>query len=52
MASKEDGVSGSAAIEAEGELDRMGLQVLLAQAVVEAQHPRFQVAEDADGSTA
>ena len=44
----EGNVPGTAAIEA-GELVEVGLQALLAQAVVDAERPGFQVGEDAVG---
>ena len=43
----EGGVAGAATIEAEGELVEVGLQVLLAQTVIDAECPALQVGEDA-----
>ena len=41
------GVSGAAAIEAESELVEIGLQVLFAQPVIDAERPGLEVGEDA-----
>src|SRR3569833_3488340 len=43
----EGGLRRAAAVEAEGELVQVGLEVLLAQAVVDAQRPPLGVGEDA-----
>ena len=43
----EGGVTCSAAVEAEDELVEIGLEVLAAQAVIDAQGPDFEVGEDA-----
>src|SRR3954469_4754231 len=43
----EGGLRRAAAIEAEGELVEVGLEVLLAQAVIDAQRPPLRVGEDA-----
>ena len=43
----ERSVSGAAAVEAEDELIEVGLQVLTAQPVIDAQGPNFEVGEDA-----
>ena len=43
----EGGMPGAAAVEAEDELVEIGLQVLAAQAVVDAQGPDLEVGEDA-----
>ena len=42
----EGGVPGSAAVEAEDELVEIGLQVVAAQAVIDAQGPDFEIGED------
>ena len=43
----EGGMPGTAAVEAEDELVEIGLQVLAAQAVIDAQGPDFEIGEDA-----
>ena len=43
----EGGMAGAAAVEAEDELVEVGLQVLVAQAVVDAERPCLEVGEDA-----
>ena len=42
----ESGVPGAAAIEAEGEFIEVGLEVLAAQPVIDAQRPDLEVGED------
>ena len=43
----EGGVPGAAAVEAEDELIKIGLKVLAAQAVIDAERPDLEVGEDA-----
>jgi len=43
----EGGMSGTAAVEAEDELIEIGLKVLAAQAVIDAERPDLEVGEDA-----
>ena len=42
----EGGVPGAAAVEAEDELVEVGLEMLAAQAMIDAQTPYFEVGED------